>query len=207
MSSSSSLIDNAVEQLASLPGVGRKTAYRYVMDLLKRSDLEVRDLTETLTKMKENIRYCRECHNISDDEVCGICAGHKRDRSVICVVEDIMDVTAIENSRQYNGMYHVLGGLISPMDGIGPADLHIDTLLNRTAREEVKEVVLALSATMEGDTTCFYLYKRLREAGVRVTTIARGVAVGDDLEYTDEITLGRSIRDRTLYEHSLSDRS
>lgn len=195
----SKLIENAVEELAKLPGIGRKTALRLVLHLLKEESEESFSLAEALVKMRTEVKHCRECHNISDTEVCSICTNPLRDRSLLCVVSDIRDVIAIENTGQYKGLYHVLGGVISPLEGVGPSDLHIDSLLERLPNSEVKEVLLAISPTMEGDTTAFYLTRKLRDNKVRITSIARGVPVGGELEYTDEITLGRSIVERTVY--------
>jgi len=195
----SKLIENAVDELAKLPGIGRKTALRLVLHLLKEETTETQSLSEALVKMREDITYCKNCHNISDTEICNICANPLRDRSMVCVVSDIRDVIAIENTGQYKGLYHVLGGVISPIEGIGPSDLTIGSLVERLADSEVKEIVLAISPTMEGDTTAFYITRKLRDFKVRITTIARGVPVGGELEYTDEITLGRSIIERTSY--------
>ena len=193
-------LENAVNEFASLPGIGRKTAFRLVMSLLKRDPDEVRKFGESIMKLREEIRYCRNCHNISDTDLCNICADERRDRSLICVVENIQDVMAIENTRQYKGLYHVLGGIISPIDGIGPADLNIDSLEEKAGSGGIAEIILALSTTMEGDTTNFYLFKRLSKYGIPLTTLARGVAVGDELEYTDELTLGRAINNRSPYQ-------
>jgi recombination protein RecR len=193
----SKLLENAVNEFASLPGIGRKTAFRLVMNLLKRDAVEVRKFGESLIKLHEEIHYCKICHNISDTEICNICSDKNRDGTLICVVENIQDVMAIENTRQFSGLYHVLGGIISPMDGIGPADLQIDTLEEKVSSGFVKEVIFALSTTMEGDTTNYYLFRRLNKYELKLTTLARGVAIGDELEYTDEITLGRSIMNRT----------
>ncbi|PZR41690.1 MAG: recombination protein RecR [Azospira oryzae] len=197
----SKLIEDAVNEVARLPGIGKKTALRLVLHLVKENENKTLALSEALSKMRLNIRFCKTCHNISDDDECFICRSHRRDKSLICVVEESKDVMAIENTSQYPGVYHVLGGIISPMNGIGPAELKIESLLQRIARSagEVKEIILALSSTMEGDTTAFYLHKKLKETGVKVTSIARGIPVGGDLEYTDEITLGRSITARTLF--------
>lgn len=195
----SKLIENAVEELAKLPGIGRKTALRLALHLLKEESEESFSLAEALVKMRTEVKHCKTCHNISDTEICSICANPLRDRSLLCVVSDIRDVIAIENTSQYKGLYHVLGGVISPIEGIGPSDLHIDSLLERLPNSEVKELLLAISPTMEGDTTAFYLTRKLRDHNVRITTIARGVPVGGELEYTDEITLGRSIVERTVY--------
>jgi recombination protein RecR len=196
----SRLLENAVNEFASLPGVGRKTAFRLVMNLLRRDSEEVKKFGESIIKLHEDIHYCRICNNISDTEICNICSDESRDKSVICVVESIQDVMAIENTRQFKGIYHVLGGIISPIDGIGPSDLKIDNLEEKVRAGGSKEVILALSTTMEGDTTNFYLYKRLNKYEIRITTLARGVAIGDELEYTDEITLGRAINNRNPYQ-------
>jgi recombination protein RecR len=195
----SKLLENAVNEFASLPGIGRKTAFRLVMNLLRRNSAEVRKFGETLIKLHEEIHYCKTCHNISDTEICSICNDKNRDRTIICVVENIQDVLAIENTRQFKGVYHVLGGIISPVDGIGPSDLKIDSLEEKLKPGEITEVIFALSTTMEGDTTNYYLYKRLNKYNIQLTTLARGVAIGDELEYTDEITLGRSIMHRTPF--------
>lgn len=200
----SRLIENAVNEFAKLPGVGRKTALRFVLHLLKQNDKDVANFSETFLKLKRELKYCKSCHNISDSELCDICSSHKRDHSLVCVVEDIRDVMAIENTGQYNGVYHILGGIISPMDGIGPSDLNIESLVEKVKNGEIKEVVMALSTTMEGDTTNFYIYKKLKEFNIMISTIARGVSIGDELEFADEVTLGRSIINRTLYEKGLS---
>ncbi|MAX81231.1 MAG: recombination protein RecR [Crocinitomicaceae bacterium] len=200
----SKLLERAVEQFASLPGVGRKTALRLTLHLLNRSEEEVNQFAEAFSQMRQDVKFCKKCHNISDAEICSICKNPKRDAKLICVVEDLRDIIALENTGQFNGLYHVLGGHISPMDGIGPNDLNIASLIDRVRDEATNEVILALSTTMEGDTTNFYLYKKLAPLGVSISTIARGVAVGDVLEYTDEITLGRSIVNRTPYESTLS---
>lgn len=197
----SKLIEDAVNQIAKLPGIGKKTALRLVLHLIKDREENTFTLADALTKLRANIKFCQSCHNISDTDLCIICASHRRDRGVICVVEDAKDVMAIENTAQFNGLYHVLGGVISPMNGIGPADLKIDSLVNRLnhGQTEIKEVILGLSPTMEGDTTAFYINKRIKDLSVKVSVIARGVPVGGDLEYADEITLGRSILGRTLF--------
>jgi recombination protein RecR len=195
----SRLLEEAVNEFASLPGIGRKTAFRLVMNLLRRDAGEVKKFGETIIRLRSEIRYCGICNNISDSGICNICSDEKRDRSVICVVENIQDVMAIENTRQFRGVYHVLGGIISPVDGVGPSDLKIDSLEEKVKQGGVKEVIFALSTTMEGDTTNFYLYKRLGKYGISLTTLARGVAIGDELEYTDEITLGRAINNRNPY--------
>jgi recombination protein RecR len=204
MNFSSKLLENAVAEFAKLPGVGQKTALRLVLHLLNQDKEDVHKFSATISKLRNEIQFCKTCHNISDQSVCEICASNKRDHSLICVVEDTRDVMAIENTSQYNGVYHVLGGLISPMDGVGPSDLQVDTLVARLAGDEVKEVIFALSATMEGDTTIFYLHKRLKQFSISISTIARGIAFGGELEYVDEITLGRSIATRVPYENSLS---
>ncbi len=197
----SKLIEEAVNQISKLPGIGKKTALRLVLHLIKERPESTTALSEALTNLRSQIRFCKHCFNISDHEVCSICTSHRRERSIVCVVEDTRDVMAIENTSQYTGLYHVLGGVISPVNGIGPADLTIEALIERlnTASSEIKEVILALSPTMEGDTTAFYINKRIKDLPVKVSTIARGVPVGGDLEYADEITLGRSITGRTLF--------
>jgi recombination protein RecR len=196
----SRLLENAVNEFASLPGIGRKTAFRLVMNLLKRDSEEVKRFGESIIRLHDEIHYCKVCNNISDTEICSICSDEKRDRSVICVVENIQDVMAIENTRQFKGLYHVLGGIISPVDGIGPSDLRIDSLEKKVMEGGISEIILALSTTMEGDTTNYYLYKKLNKYNPVITTLARGVAIGDELEYTDEITLGRAINNRNPYQ-------
>ncbi|WP_461787835.1 recombination mediator RecR [Pedobacter sp.] len=203
MNFSSKLLEDAVNEFGKLPGIGQKTALRLVLHLLGKDNAEVAQFGNTLIKLKNEIKHCVVCHNIADHETCGICASFKREKEVICVVEDTRDVMAIENTNQYFGVYHVLGGLISPMDGIGPSDLNIESLVNRVKSSEVKEIILALSANMEGDTTLFYLHKKLKEFNIPITTIARGIAFGGELEYADEVTLGRSIITRVPYEPSL----
>ncbi len=195
----SRLLENAVNEFTTLPGIGRKTALRLVMSLLRRNSEDVRKFGESIIRLHEEIHYCKVCNNISDTEICSICNDERRDRSSICVVENIQDVMAIENTCQYRGLYHVLGGIISPIDGIGPSDLKIDNLEEKIKSGGVREIILALSTTMEGDTTNFYLYKRLSKYNPLITTLARGVAVGDELEYTDEITLGRALNNRNPY--------
>ena len=192
----SQLLDNAVDQFSRLPGVGRKTALRLVLHMLRQDAQFMDDFTGALQKMKKEIKYCKVCHNISDTDVCPICANSHRDATTVCVVENIQDVLAIENTQQYNGIYHVLGGVISPMDGIGPGDIEIDSLVKRVSDGGVNEVIFALASTMEGDTTNFYISKRLQQYDVKLSVIARGISVGDELEYTDEVTLGRSILNR-----------
>ena len=208
------LLSDAVDQFASLPGVGRKTALRLVLHLLRQPDKDVEAFAGALTRLKQEVKYCRVCHTISDQEVCPICQSHSRDKHTICVVENVQDVMSIENTGQYNGLYHVLGGIISPMDGVGPSDIEIDSLVNRIEKDDIREVILALPTTMEGDTTNFYIYRRLQNLTkadiasspdrliaslphpLKISQIARGVAIGNELEYTDEITLGRSIVNR-----------
>ncbi|MBR5749362.1 MAG: recombination protein RecR [Prevotella sp.] len=197
----SQLLEKAVSELSRLPGIGRKTALRLALHLLRQDTEDVERLAEAIEQMKYEVKYCQKCHNISDSDICPICADPRRDSSLVCVVENIQDVMAIENTQQYHGLYHVLGGIISPMDGIGPNDIEIDSLVKRVGEGDVKEVILALSSTMEGDTTNFYIYRKLASfSDVKVSIIARGISVGDELEYTDEVTLGRSIQNRTLFE-------
>lgn len=196
----SRLLESAVQEFSKLPGIGRKTALRLVLYMLRMEHDEVTRFTESLDRLKNEVKFCRVCHNISDQEVCPICSDDRRDASTICVVENIQDVMAVENTQQFTGLYHVLGGLISPMDGIGPSDLEIDSLVQRVAQGGIKEVILALSSTMEGDTTNFYIFRKLSAYDVKVTIIARGIAVGNELEYTDEVTLGRSIQNRVPFE-------
>jgi recombination protein RecR len=203
MSLSSTLLEAAVDQLATLPGVGRRSAMRLALELLRRDTAEVLRFSEAIRRLREEVRYCEECCNISDEPRCAICRDNGRDRSLICVVEDIRDVIAIENTRQYKGLYHVLGGLINPMEGVGPDDLNTRELLARVEQGGVREVLLALGGSLEGDTTGFYLNHRLGEAGILVTTIARGISVGTDLDQADEVTLGRSIADRKPYEQGV----
>ena len=203
---SSKLLQAAVEEFSRLPGIGRKTALRLVLHMLKQEPEAVQRFSEAMMRLRQEVIYCKKCHNISDQPLCEICRSPRRDPSVICVVEDLRDVIAIENTGQYHGLYHVLGGIISPMDGIGPAELNIDSLVSRIEAEQdtVKEVIMALSTTMEGDTTNFFLFKKLKPFQVKVSVIARGIAIGDELEYADEITLGRSIINRTPYENTMS---
>lgn len=199
----SKILEQAVEQLSTLPGVGKRSALRYALHLMKQDELSVRDLSESLLRLKTDLHHCRHCHNVSDTEICPICSSEKRQRDIVCVVENVQDVMALENTQQYRGLYHVLGGIISPIDGIGPADLEIASLVKRVETGipyPVNEVILALPTTMEGDTTNFYLSRQLRPLGVKLSTLARGVAVGDSLEYADEITLGRSIVGRIPFE-------
>ena len=199
----SKLLEDAVNEFAKLPGIGKKTALRLVLHLLKKEQYEVNQFSAAFVKMRSEICYCRLCHNISETEVCSICTDPRRDTNILCIVEDIRDLLAIENTRQYKGKYHVLGGIISPMDGIGPNDLNIQSLEARILEGNIQEILIALSTTMEGETTTFYLVKKLKNTTVKFSTIARGIAIGDALEYADEITLGRSIVNRIPYENSL----
>nr|WP_299175790.1 recombination mediator RecR [uncultured Allomuricauda sp.] len=203
MEFSSKILENAVYEMSQLPGIGKRTALRLVLHLLKQPEERTNLLAEALQKLRSEINFCKTCSNISDTEVCEICANTKRDRNLVCVVEDIRDVMAIENTSQYNGLYHVLGGKISPMEGVGPQDLNIVSLVRRVKEEDVKELIFALSSTMEGDTTNFYIYKQLEGLDVATSTIARGISVGDELEYADEVTLGRSILNRVPFENSI----
>lgn len=204
MNFSSRLIEEAVNEFSRLPGVGKRTALRFVLHLMKMEKSEVERFGNTFSKLIHELKYCEKCHNVSDKTICDVCSNTNRDHQTVCVVEDIRDVMAIENTQQYRGVYHVLGGIISPMDGIGPSDLNIESLVQKAANGEIKEVIMALSTTMEGDTTNFYIYKRLKEHGITMSTIARGISIGDEIEYADEITLGRSIINRTPYENTLS---
>lgn len=199
MTFSSKLIERAVEAFASLPGIGRKTALRLVLHMLKQDKTTTEQFAAALTAMREGIRECRQCHNLSDDELCQICTNPRRDRSLVCVVENIRDLMAIEDTSQFRGLYHVLGGIISPIEGVGPADLNIESLEARAKQGEIKEAIMAISPTIEGETTIFYISKKLQPLGIQVSAIARGVSFGGDLEYADELTLGRSIVTRTLY--------
>lgn len=199
---SSSLLENAVNEFAKLPGIGRKTALRLVLHLLKQSEHEVEVFGNSFIHLRKEIMYCKVCHNISDTEICHLCSNPSRDHETVCVVENIKDVMSIENTQQFRGLYHVLGGIISPMDGIGPGDLEIESLVQRVKDENVKEVILALSTTMEGDTTNFYIFRKLTPLNIKITTIARGIAIGDELEYADEVTLGRSILNRVEFTNS-----
>ncbi len=196
----SQLLEKAVSEFSRLPGIGRKTALRLVLHLLRQPVEDVEQFASAVTRMKQEVKYCRVCHNISDTDVCSICSDHRRDGSIVCVVENIQDVMAIENTQQYHGLYHVLGGIISPMDGIGPSDIEIASLVERVEAGGIQEVILALSSTMEGDTTNFYISRKLEGTGVKLSIIARGISVGDELEYTDEVTLGRSILNRTPFD-------
>lgn len=196
----SRLLERAVTELAKLPGIGRRTALRLSLHLLRQPENDAEQLAQALSSLRKDVAFCRVCHNVSDDPVCPICSDSRRDASTICVVENIQDVMAVENTQQYRGLYHVLGGVISPMDGIGPADLEIDSLVSRVEKGGVEEVILALSSTMEGDTTNFYISRKLAASKVKLSVIARGISVGDELEYTDEVTLGRSILNRTPFD-------
>ena len=200
----STLLENAVNQLSRLPGIGRKTALRLALHILRQDERMGIDLGESIVALRKGIRYCVMCHNISEEEKCPICSNPLRDGSTVCVVESVKDVLSVENTGQFHGLYHVLGGLISPMDGIGPSQLEIDSLVNSVEEEKIDEVILALSATMEGETTNFYIYRRLGALPVKITQLARGVSVGNEIEYTDEITLGRSIVNRTLFSESFN---
>ena len=198
--SSSRLLDKAIDQFASLPGVGRKTALKFVLHLLKKNTEDVTAFVRSIDELKKNIRECKQCHNIADGELCEICSDERRDKSLLCVVENIKDILSIEATSQYNGLYHVLGGIISPMDGVGPADLNIPTLIERVEKEPVREIIFALSATIEGDTTGYYIFKKLKnKESLMISTIAKGISIGNDLEYTDELTLGRSIVNRVKF--------
>ena len=196
------LLENAVNEFARLPGIGRKTALRLILHLLRQDDAMVDCFAQSLVALKHEVKYCKVCHNISDAEVCPICQDKSRDAATICVVENIKEVMAIENTMQFRGQYHVLGGIISPIDGIGPADLEIESLVKRVSQGNINEIILALSTTMEGDTTNFYIYKKLAPYNIKVSMIARGISIGDEIEYADEVTLGRSILNRTLFNES-----
>lgn len=198
------LLENAVNEFSKLPGIGRKTALRLVLYLLRQDKNEVRNFSDSIVHLRNEIKYCKSCNNISDTEYCKICSNPSRDHATICVVENIRDVLSIENTQQYHGIYHVLGCIISPIDGFGPDDLMLDTLERKVDDKEVKEIILALPTTMEGDTTNFYIYRKFKDFGIKISTLARGVAIGDDLEYADEVTLGRSIVNRTLFDSSLT---
>lgn len=199
----SQLLERAVDEFAKLPGIGSKTAMRLVLHLLRQDVKAVEAFGQSIIRLRQEVKFCHICHNISDTETCDICSNPRRDQSTICVVENIQDVMAIEATQQYRGTYHVLGGVISPMDGIGPSDLHIQSLVERVAQGNISEVILALSPTMEGDTTNFYLYRKLSDSNVKISVIARGIAQNDELQYTDEVTLGRSIINRTLFNVSI----
>lgn len=200
----SKYLQNAVDQMASLPGIGKRTALRLVLHLVAQTEEDVKGFAASFNELKSKVKQCKHCGNLSDLEICGICLDAKRDHSLICVVQDIRDILAIENTMQYRGLYHVLGGLISPMEGIGPSDLSIDELVKRANQDSSKEIILALSATMEGDTTNFYLFKKLKDADVSVSVISRGIGIGSEIEYTDEVTLGRSIMNRSPFEMALT---
>lgn len=198
------LLESAVNEFAKLPGVGRKTALRLVLHMLRQDEKNVEAFSSAILTLKRDVKYCKSCYNISDEDICPICANPGRDKSTVCVVENIKEVMAIENTSQFRGLYHVLGGIISPIDGIGPNDLQIDTLVERVAQGGINEIILALSTTMEGDTTNFYIYKKLTPYNVKISMIARGISIGDEIEYADEVTLGRSIINRTLFNESFN---
>jgi len=203
MEFASKLLENAVYEISQLPGIGKKTALRLALHLLREPTIQTNNLSTSLLKLRGEIMYCKNCHNISDSNLCEICSSSRRDHSIVCVVEDIRDVMAIENTSQFNGIYHVLGGVISPMDGIGPQNLTIDSLIKKAKNGEVNEIIFALSSTMEGDTTNFYIYRQIQDLDISTSTIARGISIGDELQYADEITLGRSIINRIPYEKTL----
>ncbi|MDE7115576.1 MAG: recombination mediator RecR [Muribaculaceae bacterium] len=202
----SRLLDNAVAELAKLPGIGQKTALRLALHLLRQEKNVAFDLGKSIMDMRDNIRYCKCCHNISENEICPVCNDPRRDHSIICVVENVKDVITVESTREHRGLYHVLGGLISPLEGVSPADLEIDSLVERVEHDKISEVILALSPTMEGDTTNFYIYRKLAHLPVKVTMLARGLSIGNELEYADELTLGRSIQNRMLFSDTFHDR-
>ncbi|ALM21513.1 recombinase RecR [Nonlabens sp. MIC269] len=203
MNFSSKILEEAVNQVSQLPGIGKRTALRLVLHLMRQPEQQTDALAQSLLSMRNDLKFCKKCHNVSDNDLCEICISHNRDQNLVCVVEDIRDVMAIENTSQYKGLYHVLGGKISPMDGVGPQDLNIPSLINRIKEEGIQELIFALSPTIEGDTTNFYIYKQLSDLDVNTSTIARGIAVGDELEFADEVTLGRSILHRVPYENSM----
>lgn len=198
----STLLENAVNEFAKLPGIGKKSALRLVLHLLRQDETKVENFAEAIVKLKQEVKYCKKCHNISDTDICELCSDESRNKSLICVVENIKEVMAIEKTGQFNGLYHVLGGIISPIDGVGPSDLEIASLEERVKQGEAVELILALSATMEGDTTNFYIFRKLQPYNIKVSIIARGVSIGDEIEYADEITLGRSILNRTPFDES-----
>lgn len=203
MEFSSKLLENAVYEMSQLPGIGKRTALRLVLHLLRQPETQTDHLVKALSTLRHEIKFCKRCHSISDKEICDICGNPNRLQDIVCVVEDIRDVMAIENTGQYRGLYHVLGGKISPLDGVGPHNLHIQSLIEKVNSKEVKEIIFALSATMEGDTTNFYIYKQIEDKGIKTSTIARGISVNDELEYADEVTLGRSIVNRIPFENAL----
>lgn len=202
----SRLLDNAVSEISKLPGIGRKTALRLALYLLRQDKEMSLGLARSIVDMRENIRYCSKCHNISEEEICPICSDRRRDNSIVCVVENVKDVITIESTHEHRGLYHVLGGLISPLDGIGPSDIEIDSLIERVSKDGIDEVMLALSPTMEGDTTNFYIYRKLSHLPVKITMLARGLSIGNELEYADELTLGRSIQNRMLFSDTFHDK-
>lgn len=199
----SKLLEEAISQLVRLPGIGRRTALRLALWLLKQDSSKASSIGNAIINLRNNVSYCTVCHNISDGDICNICSDHRRDRQLICVVEDIRDFMAIENTGQYKGVYHILGGIISPMEGIGPQDINIDTLISKTESGEIKEAIMALPSTTEGDTTAFYIYRKIKDFVPVITVLSRGVAIGDDLEYADEVTLGKSIRNRIPFDKSI----
>ena len=203
MNFSSKLVENAVNSLASLPGIGKRTALRLVLYLLKKDKINTYKIADSIKALIDNINYCNICHNICEENICSICNSEKRNKETICVIRDFRDLISIENTKEFNGLYHILGGLISPMEGINPSDLNIESLLDRVKQNNIKEVILALSTTMDGETTNFFIYKKLIDLNIKITTISRGVSIGDDLEYTDEITLGRSLINRQPFEYTL----
>ncbi len=203
MNFSSKLVENAVNSLASLPGIGKRTALRLVLYLLKKDKINTYRIADSIKALIDNINYCNICHNICEENICSICNSEKRNKETICVIRDFRDLISIENTKEFNGLYHILGGLISPMEGINPSDLNIESLLDRVKQNNIKEVILALSTTMDGETTNFFIYKKLIDLNIKITTISRGVSIGDDLEYTDEITLGRSLINRQPFEYTL----
>lgn len=201
---SSKLIEHAVNEFSRLPGIGKKTALRLTLHLLKLDRIEVENFGNAFIRMRQEIRHCSNCHNISDEDLCSICLNPSRDQEILCVVEDMRDVIAIENTQSFKGKYHILGGIISPMEGIGPKDLNIDSLINKATSGKIREIIMALSTTMEGDTTNFYIYRQIRDLDIKISIIARGISIGDELEYADEVTLGRSIANRILYEETFT---
>lgn len=204
-SMNSPLLENAVQELSKLPGIGRKTALRLALHLLRRNEEEALALGQSIIDMRRNITYCKRCHNISDEEICPVCGDSRRNSSTVCVVENVKDVITIEATRQHRGLYHVLGGLISPLEGIGPSDLEIESLIERVKTEGIEEIILALSPTIEGDTTNYYIFRKLADLPVKVTMLARGLSIGNELEYTDELTLGKSIQNRVLFKDTFHD--
>ena len=203
MNFSSKLIENAVNALSTMPGIGKRTALRLVLNLIKKEKSDVYKISDSIKNLIDNINYCSTCYNISEESTCSICSDQKRNKETICVIRDFRDLISIENTQQYHGLYHIIGGVISPMEGVTPSDLNIESLINRVRVNKIKEIILALSTTMEGETTNFFIYKKLTEFNIKITTVSRGVSIGDELEYTDEITLGRSLINRQLFETTL----